>query len=230
MLRLRYMFITLTAVALLLFGGATHHAEAREGWYVGGGLADQSVSGGLDGNKDFSNSAGTVVILAGKPDAGTGWDLVVGYGINKILSVEGLIADTSHTASHSAVTFKSNMDLVTSLIGVKASYQPMDNLEVYGRAGLATATATYAKYALHGTTTSGTFTFSSTSEASFDGSGFGAGGGVEYMIDHIGLSANYNLLSVKFDQAHGGSTSGKLPSELSSTISQFDFNVTYYFR
>ena len=230
MRRLRYLSVAWVAVALLALSGFQPSAEAREGWYVGGGLADQSVSGGLDGNKDFTNGTGTVVILAGKPDAGTGFDVVVGFGINKILSVEGLVADTSHTASHSDVTFKSKMDLLTTLIGVKAAYQPTDNIEIYGRAGIATATATYAKYALHGTTTSGTFTFTSTSEASFDGSGFGVGGGAEYMIDHVGLSANYSMLSVTFDQAHGGSTSGKLPHELSSTIGQFDFNVTYYFK
>lgn len=205
-------------------------AHAKQGFFLGGGTATQSVSGGLDGKKAFIDSTDTVAILAGKPDSGSGLGIDVGYGFTPQVSVDWLLGMTSHTAKHSLASFSSNMSLTASLLGVKLNVPVMENLEIVGRVGLATATATYSKYGLEGSNLSSGGTVTSTTEAKFSGSGFGFGAGVEYFIDKVSLSANYSLLNVSFDEASGGGASGTLSSSLSSSISQITFLVTYYFQ
>lgn len=199
--------------------GVVALAEAREGFYLGAGFANQSVSGGLDGKEAFGSGDGTVAILAGKPGAGSGFAFVVGYGFNPAIGIEYLFATTSHKASHSLVDFDSDMTLSTGLIGLRISHSPADNLELTGRVGFASGVATYDKFTLHGNTVGSTFVYTSTSEAEFTSSGFGFGIGLEYFFDKVGLSANYSALSVDFDKGKGGGVSGELPKRLSATIS-----------
>lgn len=205
-------------------------AEAREGFYLGAGLAHQSVSGGLDGDEAFGSGDGTVAILAGKPGAGSGFAFAIGYGFNPAIGIEYLFASTSHKASHSLVNFDSGMTLSTGLIGIRISHSATDNVELTGRVGFTSGIATYDKYTLHGNTVGSTFVYTSTSEAKFTGSGFGFGIGLEYFFDKVGLSANFSLLNVDFDKGEGGGISGELSKDLSATITQLGFIISYYFN
>jgi len=224
---MRNLAATLMALAMLtLLGGGM--VVAREGFYLGGGIANQSVSGDLDGSEAIISSSLTVAIIPGALD--TGLSVLVGYGFTPALSVEYLFASTSHKASSALVSLDSDATLATGLIGLRANLLVEDNLELFGRFGFSSGIATYADYALRGSIVGGGFAYTSTDSVTFTGSGVGYGVGAELLVDKVGFGASYTVLNVDFEDAAGGGVSGVLPSKLSSTITQLALTVTYNFN
>ena len=226
-IRYRWPGRALALLALLTALAGT--ATAREGFYLGGGLASQSVSGDLDGTQGILATSQTVVIIPGALDTGSGLALLVGYGFIPMLSVEYLFASTSHKASTNLVNLDSDATLAAGLIGLRANLLVDDNLELFARLGVSSGIAEYKSYALHGSMQSGTFVYNSTSSAKFTGAGIGYGVGAELFLAKVGFGASYSVLAVNFTQAEGGGASGALPSTLSSSITQLALTVTYSF-
>lgn len=224
---------TLAICTGLLIGLLTYAipAQARPGWFVGGGLAQQSGSGDLDGKHAFTNSAGTTAIIAGELKPGTGFLIDGGYGFNKYVDFEIFSAVTSHKATSSVPGLGDTTATVGSaLIGLRLTYPVMDDkLELFGRLGVSGHTVDYEDYALQGSTIGTTFVYTSKGKATFSGGGYGFGVGAEYQLEHVGFGLGYTQFQVKFDQAKGGGESGTLPSALNETLSLLDLTVLYHF-
>lgn len=215
----------LLILAALLVSIAVTPAFAREGFYLGGGFASQSVSGGLDGESEFGD--GSTLLAVGKLEPGTGLGLLIGYGFTPLVSIEYLFVMTSHNATHQFVDIDSKATLSTGLIGVRLNWMATDALEINARLGLASGIATYKDYALH---LSGPGTYDTTSEVEFTGGGYGYAVGAEWSFDKVGVGVNYSMLNIAFSSAKSSALSGDLPRKLNANISTLTALVTYYFK
>jgi hypothetical protein len=219
---------TTAVLAVLMLLSWTAHA--REGFYLGAGGATQSASGDLDGTHYFVSSNGSEAILAGKLNSGSGLALLVGYGFSPHVGIEYLAASTSHKATHSLVNLESDASLTAGLFGLRFNFVAAKSFEMFVRAGYGAGTVEYKDYAQQGSLVGNTFVYTSTNKVTFTGAGTGYGLGMEWLGDKIGVSANYTVINVNFDQSSGSSSFGTLPKKLAETITQAALIATYYFK
>ena len=221
----RGVYIGLAFLFLVVVG---KDADARQGFWIGGGLASLSANGDLDG----TNGAGAhdpitgTSVVAGKLSSGSGVNLDIGYGFNPYLGVELLIAQTRHTASTDPslpiAKHDSTADVTTSFLGLRITIPAIENkLDAFFRIGLSGHTVKYGDYTVD--------IAGNQSEATFSGSGTGVGFGAEYFIGHVGVGAGYTLFSAKIDQASGDGVTGTLSSPLHENFGLTDITVAYHF-
>ena len=207
-------------------------SDGREGFYLGAGGASQSVSGDLDGTKSFSDSSGTVVILPGKPESGTGTAVEIGYGFNQNFALEYLFTSTSHSSTHSFIRGDntSNATLTAALFGARVTLPVGESLEIFGRLGLGVYSAEFETFALSGRVVApGVFLISSRTSTEFNGSGLGFGVGAEFFLGSLGIEAGATIHNADLDEATGAGTGGTLPSALSTTITTVNLIIAYHF-
>ncbi|MDH5751912.1 MAG: outer membrane beta-barrel protein [Deltaproteobacteria bacterium] len=177
-------------------------AQARKGWYLGGGLAKQSMSGGFEGNDGYMDPGMTVVVAPGKLAPGSGLALLLGYGFNENASLEYYFSSTSHSARFDAPGFPGqSATLSAGIIGPRFSTDS-DNLSLFARLGLSAGILTYENAA----TSDGVNYF----EAEFSGGGTGYGVGFEKIFGKWGLEVSFNKISVTFDELSVKTASGTL--------------------
>ncbi|MCH7478621.1 MAG: outer membrane beta-barrel protein [SAR324 cluster bacterium] len=222
----------LLAIAFFLVAVWPAVSNGREGFYLGAGGASQSVSGDLDGTKNFSDSSGNVLILAGKPESGSGIAILIGFGFNENIAFEYLFTSTSHASTHSFIKGDntSNATLTAALFGARVTLPVGESLEIFGRLGLGVYSAEFETFALSGRVVApGVFLISSRSSAEFSGSGLGLGLGVEFFLGSLGIEAGATIHNADFDEATGAGTGGTLPSALSTTITTANLIIAYHF-
>jgi hypothetical protein len=206
-------------------------AQARQGFYLGGGFSSVSASGDLDGTKFLSTASGTEADVLGNLGSGTGYNLEIGYGFNKYLGIDYLFTHSKHNASVIQNIFPDTTATVdVGLLAFRLTAPVLDSLEIFAKVGAATGTVKYADYSVQGTTSGGIFTASgSTGQFELDGSGSGYGVGVEFLMDHVGFELAYTAINITFDQGKGTAASGTLPSSQKEAFTIVTGNILYHF-
>jgi hypothetical protein len=223
-------FLLLLPVTLSI-GAVT--APAREGFYLGAGIASVTASGDLKGNHFITNTAGTEAEVLGSLSPGAGFALEIGYGFNKYLGVEYLGTGTFHNATTNKSVIPVNdtrATVGTALIGLRLTAPVAQRFELFARLGAASSSVLYDEYSVPGTAAGPAFTPSGKGSAlSISGTGSGYGAGFEVLGEHLGFELSYNVLSIAFDQAKGSVTSGSLPKAQKEEFTVTVANVLYHF-
>jgi hypothetical protein len=217
-------------LALMLAWGVVGTAQARDGFYLGAGLASQSASGDLDGEGYYINADGTKLALVGEIGSGTGLAWRIGYGFGENFAIEALSTTTSHTANHDIHDESSNATLSALLLGVRLNLPVSDNMELFGRIGYGGYAVVYDSYGLTGGVSGSTFVVLSDTDVTFSGSGTGIGVGAELMLDQVGVELGFTSHQATLKNISGLGSDGSLDEGLSVNITAIDVIVSYYFR
>jgi len=222
-MRLRLSTLLIPPALLVLWA---HPLLAREGFFLGGGLANENATGDFKGNAALASVDGTEVIVPGKPGAGNGLELMLGYGFNRYIGIEFDLADTGNIASAHVPGFpsKSSSDVSTNMIGARLTLPVSHAWDLFARLGLAQATMEFDSYAQDNFGTFGTVSHG----VAFYGYGYAAGVGAEYFIHRWGIGAGYTLYQIAFTQSSADGISA-LPRTLKENLGQADLTVAYHF-
>jgi len=205
----------------LIFSASSLHA--KKGFYLGPGLARQSISGDFDGQSAFLGTGGTgPVVLNGKMDSGNGLSGVIGYGINDHFSLEYFFAGTSHDATHQAIPGETmSASVAVGIIGPRLATGG-EFMDLFLRAGYARGSVRFEDNAsVAGSTT--------LEESEYSGAGFGFGLGVEFHLSKLlGLEIGYNKTSIDYDTLTAGEVNGTI-SDFSADISTMNVTVVFHF-
>lgn len=222
------MFVA-AGLAAGLAAGIAGTVQAREGFYLGAGLASQNAAGDLDGEAYGLSADGTKLALVGEIDGGSGLAWRIGYGFGENFALEAMGAMTSHTANHDLIDDSSDATLTTLLLGARLNLPTSDNLELFARIGAGGYSVSYDSYGLEGFLSGGTFWVTDDGEVTFSGSGTAIGVGAELMLDRIGVEVGLTSHQATLDEVSGVG-SGSLDEDLSVTITTIDVIISYYFR
>lgn len=133
------MPVMLAAVLLAVLPAA---AQARPGVYLALGAGQQSVTGGLDGDRTVTGPPNQELRL-GKLENGTGLTLNGGFGFNDYVALEVLYSLSRHDAHYALTNADTTATVNTAVLGVRAGLPLGDVAEVFGRAGLGGYEVTY---------------------------------------------------------------------------------------
>jgi hypothetical protein len=188
------------------------------------GAAQQSAGADLDGTKSYSDPSGSPVMLAGKLDGGqAGGAAVVGYGLNRFLALEYLMATSEHKASSPQTTQTSDASFSTQVLGVRLTLPFGERVEVFARGGYGLYEVGYNSYAFDSTNLQ-------TSKATFSGSGTSAGGGFELFFGKLGIEFGYTMHSISFDRVNAaGGQKLAIDPKLSASADTTDVIFSYHF-
>ncbi len=199
-------------------------AAAREGFFLGAGLASQSMSGDIDGDLGFCSEptcSTPPVVVPGELDPGGGLGFVIGYGFNENVAIEYLFLTTSHDATHNALPGETQSAVLASgLLGARLGAPVGDSGEFFGRIGTGGYVLEYEDATLTG---GATF-----SDATFTGSGIGIGVGYEVFFDHAGLEIGYTVHDVTFEELDAGGVTGTI-DDVDVTIGALHVLLVYHF-
>ena len=226
----RLGLVALWAALLALLAGAPEVAEARQGFFLGVGLAQQSAKGDLDGSHVVTNSAGTEALSDGSLDSGGGIALDIGYGFNNYIGVELMLAATSNTSSAPGLP-DTTAAVGSDLLGLRLTLPVGSALDLLARVGVSGHAVIYPDRAFQGTQSGGTFVASGPGKgnATFGGGGTAWGLGAEIFMGHVGLGLGWTEFTADINQASGGGISGSLPKTLHETFTVADLTVAYHF-
>lgn len=217
-------------VAIWLASTAAGIVQAREGFYLGAGLASQNVTGDLDGEAVFLDAAGTKAALVGEIGQGSGLAWRIGYGFGENFALEATGATSAHTAEHDAYNDSSEANLSAVLLGARLNLPFSDSLEVFGRIGVGGYSVTYDTYGLTGITAGGVFYVLSETDVTFAGSGTGIGVGAELMLGQVGIELGVTQHQAQLDRISGLGVENDEIESLSLSITAIDVIVSYYFQ
>jgi hypothetical protein len=203
--------------------------QAREGLFVGAGVASQSPGGDLDGTRSYQDPNRTVALLAGTMGSGTGYVLAAGYGFGKRLGIEYEAALTNHTASHAAIVDASPASLASGFLALRGSFPLGGNVAGFIRAGYGQYTAKFDRYALTGFGLKNVSGYTGAASVKFSGAGLGYGAGVEVESGKLGVNIAYTRHDAQLNHIEGGGMSGTLPTALSVPITALTALATYHF-
>jgi len=160
-----------TWTALVLTGAMllAWPVQAKQGFFVGGGLVEQSTGGDLDGDK------------AVQLDTGRGLGLKVGYGFSRNFAVEYLMLNSDHTATTKYDSLDRDARLNGNTIALRATGRITSGLEGFVRLG---NSSLFGGYSLEVTELGTT--------RDLDGNGTAFGGGLEWFLgSRTGVEISY---------------------------------------
>ena len=204
-------------VLLLLLAAATPAQALTRGWFMGVGLANQSLAGEIDGKTTLVGVDHTV--QPGRLESGGGFSLTGGYNMDINFGLEFLIASTNHKALHT-VAGAQTAKLTSSTLAARIATGGR-RLDLFARLGWGVRTLTYD--------TAATTTLPQQS-AKLTGRGGSYGVGFEHLSNNWGLEAAYNVDKVRYDHVDAGTTSGNLNPGVYASVRALLFSVNYYFR
>jgi hypothetical protein len=210
--------------ALAVVATLAASAQARPGFYLGIGAAQQSVKGDLDGTHTYLASSTGPGFGDGELDSGSiGLAATVGYGLNRFLALEYLYADTQHKATNPGGGKSSDAQFTSQLIGARLTAPFSQRVEGFLRAG-------YGIYDVAIDDHSVNLTTGSVGKVAFHGTGTGLGIGLEFMFNELGIGVGYTQHNYKIDRAKpDGSKEVGLPSDLTGTATTTDVMFTWHF-
>jgi hypothetical protein len=213
--------ILVLGLAIGLAGGA----QARQGGFIGVGLAGISASGDLDGNH-VATDLTTEVEVAGKLGSGGGLFLNGGYGANAYLGFEILFSASSHTATSNLggpVPPSTTATVGLLLLGVRLTVPVSDNFDLFARLGIGSSVVTYKDYSI-------SLLGGANGNATFSGGATGYGLGMEFVGEHVGVEFGYTLFNASIDKASGTHLNGTFSPAIKETFSVADLAITYHFQ
>jgi hypothetical protein len=195
----RYLVALVTVV---VFSAAASTAFGMpKGWFVGGGVADQQVTGDADGRSIAISTNGRRAVNLGKfGDRLSGGVINVGYGFNPHVAIDAQMISTTHSTTHRDESQTGNVSLTTILPGVRFSANPSKHFDLFVRAAFASSTLSYDKYGMRGDTSGGVFTVSSHDDGKLTGNGYAYGFGMEVILGRdLGLILAHTGMALTFD-------------------------------
>jgi hypothetical protein len=211
--------------ALALVTTLAASAQARPGFYVGIGGAQQSVKGDLDGTHTYADPSGTPAFAEGKLDSGNvGLTAQIGYGFNRFFGLEYMLAETQHQAKNEVINESSDATFKSQVLGARLTAPFGQRVEGFLRAGYGIYDVTYKKFAATGAT------LSSRGDVVFSGTGTALGVGLEFFFQELGIGIGMTQHNYKVDRAKpdGGKELG-LKSDLSGAATTADVMFSYHF-
>jgi Outer membrane protein beta-barrel domain len=219
--RVAFLFSLLLAMAAF-----TPRAFAREGFYLGAGLAHGTSTGDFNGTTSFVDSTGNQTIVAGKPGDTDGLNVMFGYGFNPYIGIELDLLSMGGIGSADVAGFpgKSTDGLGIQFLAARGTLPVTDHLDLFARLGLAGASYWFSSFRTINFGTVGT----QPGGVTYYGSGLGAGIGAEYFIKNVGIGLGATQYGLTFDQT-GTSGISALPNRLRETVDVVDLTVAYHF-
>jgi hypothetical protein len=120
--------------------------------------------------------------------------------------------------------------ITTTLISFRFDREIESDLWFNGRIGIASFSLNQKGYALEGPSVAFTGIYTSRSDVSFYGSGFGFTGGLEKVWGKFALGAAFSYITGNINNADGAGTAGGLDKTVPVTIYQTAVTGVYYFR
>ena len=196
---------------------------AKKGWYLGGGFASQSVEGGFDGSTGYCSEGSCTmppIVVPGKPDSGSGINILLGYQFNPNVGFEYLFSSTSHKATHIDRPEGESLTVSSGLIGLRLATggEPLD---LFMRLSLASNILTYADATWAGGNT--------WKEATFSGGGTGYGVGMAYQMDPWGLEFSYNVQNTELNTLTAGNITGEI-NPVAIKVTSLTGTMVYHFK
>lgn len=208
---------------VLLVCAAT--AQAKEGFFLGAGLATASSSGDLNQPTAGILLDANTVALTGDLESGGGISLLIGYGFNDNIAIDYFISSTIHDAVYDDgvdhLTFDTSVVLGT--IGLRLGGMVSDNSELYVRLGTGAAVVTYTDNVY---STSSPYPIGDTE---LSGPASGGGVGWSYATTNWGVQVQLSRFSASFDTADTPIGSGSFIDEPTADFTVFDVTAVYHF-
>lgn len=214
--------ITLVAlIALMAFDPS--ESQAREGLYLGFGLAQQDLGGDLTGNSTLQNADGSHEARLGAPDAGQGVSMAGGYGLTEIIAVEFHLSITQHDAVFGPAT-QQEAELTSAFFGVRLNLPVGDQLELFGKVGFGGYELVFeqANFLTGGN--------SPQDKVRLSGSGFGAGIGVAVRLGGFGVELGAVRQTVEFDTIESLNFPAEFSPALSVDVTTISLLLTFHFQ
>ena len=210
---------------LVLISNAVESKAAKRGWYVGGGVATQALSGGFEEGVCYSTEPGCTgtVIFPGQFDSGRGMAINAGFRFSQNFSLDFFKASTEHEAEHPALpNTVQKATLESSLLGPRIHFGiGTDALEFFLRGG-------YAMYGLEYDKATSTDGGKASKYALFSGSGWGYGVGLEIFFRKIGVELGYTRYNGNLDLLFADGSLDKIdPVDIQITTT--NISVAYHF-
>jgi hypothetical protein len=221
--QLRWGTAALLVLSVLVWAAAPAHARPKGTFTLGLGLASQSVSGSLDGNKVyFADPVIGPFVAAGKLESGTGVNLLGGITLNDNLAVEAIVNTSKHDASHVGLPgVAMTANLASVLAAVRLMLPLGDSFELFGRGTLGVYTVKFD----NNTQLPPNPTLI---ESTFSGTGLGIGGGIALFFDPLGLELGVLTQKAKLDSLSAGGTDGSI-SGANLNVTTVNLTATVHF-
>lgn len=213
--------LCVAALALLLGLAAAPRAQARQGLYAGLGLARQSLASGISGTETYTAAPSEVRI--GKPKSGTGLGFEGGFGFNRYVALELLLAVSGHDTlfdpggGAALLPYRATFSAVQ--FGVRLNAPLGDVAEVFTRAGLGGYELAYSGNNI----ASGAVV----DDSRFSGRGYGLGAGVELFLGRVGLQLGYTVNRADFKTVQSKNFGGAVSPALQPTFDTVTLLLTY---
>lgn len=189
-----------------------------EGFYLGGGFQNTSITGDFDGKSSYTSSSDTIIVP--KIKSGSGYCIFGGVHITESWDVEMGYFESNHDSkwmneTHEAKATSLNFDVKYNF---STSIERLKPFVVFG-AGMDTIFVS-----------GGASDGSTVREATYYGYGLNFGVGVNYFLNsNVSFGASYTVRSNIYDEASGTGTRGLLNESIDADSITFAVITTYHF-
>ncbi|MBI3992054.1 MAG: porin family protein [Candidatus Lambdaproteobacteria bacterium] len=200
-------------------------AQARENFYLGLGMAQQTISSSdLDGNHifllvDFFGNPVGAILLA-RPEDGSGLSAQIGYGFNENIAIEALFSNTDHAAGMAGLSTNFPTELTSTVLAVRLSV-PLDKAEVFARLGRGSYTLKYQDNVVD-------LNLNPLGNTTLTGSGTAIGVGIELFFDALALELSITQHKPSFDTIDFGDSPTSLPGSIAADVQAVNLIFKWY--
>jgi opacity protein-like surface antigen len=212
----KILFSLITAVLVL---AAFSEAEAKKGFYIGLGIAYNTIEGDFNGSGALRGGS-EVIILPDINDA-VGIDILGGYGINDQWAVELNLMSSGHRGSWAGL--KGDVNYTSFSVNGKYSFRSSTVTQPYLLFGIS-GNSLFIKDGAKNTVTG------EVGDATLSGPGLNFGAGIDaYLSQHVSLNLGILYRYVEYTDASGIDHSGSIDDRLDGSGFSFLFTTAYHF-
>lgn len=215
------------ALAWLLVAVLPSAAAAKQGFYLGWGLAMNQIGGDFDGESGFvgADGAATEVIILPEIDPGLGLDLSAGFGFTDQVALEGRLIASQHDAEFAGASGDVNYRLIN--FNLKFSFNPTADFQPFVLAGVGAASVEVEEGASRVDGSGGV----DVGDATYSGLSFNFGAGADYYVTRsfsVGGALMFRI--ERYDQAEGVKVDGDLPEDVNGNGLSLLIGAAYHFN